>query len=896
MRDMVLMVRTLVSAQALVTALLAVLLWSLYSRLRKPAFDWWWAFAWTLAALHLGLGTISLAFAQVSSSSKGIIVLVTTLIGFLVAPALVFGAVSLRAPRILTRRVMVAVLAASLLIGTAAFAASVLWSPLGVTQFALRNAPRTLTLAIALFFCAWVFFQRALSTRSWAARVTGASCLLYGVNQTLYTVAEVYVVFHAAHGAPAAGVWALVYSTSLLYLDTALTCGICLGTVLLLVEEYQRSELELLESVSHRYQVAEENSALQSEIRQRQDVEQSLRASEDRYRDLVENSEDLLCTHDLEGRLLSCNQAPARILGYEVDDILGRRVQDFLPPEYRHLFTGYAKRIERDGISVGLISVVTRAGERRVWAFRNTLRADGGARPIVRGMGRDVTEQRRAEQALRRSEEKFAVAFRSSPCAMAIVSAKGNRFIDVNTTFESQTGYSRAELLNRTLGDVGLWLDPADHAAVQDALVQHERLAAREVRIRHKDGRIGTSVLSAEVVDVGRERCVLMASLDISARKEAEARHQAILTALPDWVFLMSVEGTFLEFHARDQRHLVVPPREFIGRNVRDVLPPDLCVRMLDCYREALRSDQPATLEYSLTIGDEQRYYEVRAVRSDGNRILCLVRDLTDRKRAEQRVGELQSELAHVGRVMALGTLSGSLAHEIRQPLAAIQSNAFAARRLLDAASPDIDEIRSTLADIASDNQRIAEVLRRLRALLKREHRDYAAVDVNSIVDDVLTLTRSSLIERRVSIHVTRGENLPVVYGDRVQLQQVVLNLLLNAVDATAGVDDADDRRVTLTTASSAEGSHVKISVADRGVAVSNALLERMFEPFFTTKDDGMGLGLSICRTIMDAHGGQISATRNPDRGLTISLELDAMTPSAPRVAVPMDRALVLDA
>jgi len=895
MRDMVFMVRTVVSAQALVTALLAVLLWSLYNRLRKPEFDWWWAFAWTLAALHLGLGTVSLAFARVSSSSKGTIVLITTLIGFLVAPALVFGAMSLRAPRIITRRVVVAGLAASLLLGAAAFAGSVLWSSSGLTQFSVRNAPRTLTLAIALFFSAWVFFQRARSTRSWAARVTGASCLLYGINQSLYTAAEVYVVFHAARGTPA-GVWALVYSISLLYLDIALTCGICFGTVLLLVEEYQRSEVELLESVTHRFQMTEQNTALQSEIRQRQEVEHSLRTSEDRYRDLVEHSEDLLCTHDLDGRLLSCNQAPARILGYEAHQILGKFVQDFFPPEYRHLFTEYAERIERDGVATGVITVVTREGERRVWAFRNTLRTDGGARPIVRGMGRDVTEQRRAEQALRRSEEKFAVAFRSSPCAMAIVSAKGDRFIDVNTTFESQTGYSRAELLYRTLSEVPLWFDPADRAAVQDALVRHERLTAREVRIRHKDGRIGTSVLSAEVVDVGRERCVLMASLDISARKEAEARHQAMLTALPDWVFLMSVDGTFLEFHARDQRYLLVPPREFIGRNVRDVLPPDLATRMVECYREALRSDQPATLEYSLPIADELRYYEVRAVRSDGNRVLALVRDQTDRKRAEQRVGELQSELAHVGRVMALGTLTGSLAHEISQPLAAIQTNAYAAQRLLNGAKPDIDEARSALGDIARDNQRIAEVLRRLRALLKREQRDYGAVDVNGIVDDVLTLTRSSLIERRVSIHVVRGEKVPNVFGDRVQLQQVVLNLLMNAADATVGVEDADDRRVTVTTAVSEGGDQVSVSVSDRGVDVSNGVLDRMFEPFFTTKADGMGLGLSICRTIMDAHGGQISAARNEDRGLTISLALDAMRPSTNLVAAPMDHALAVDA
>ena len=898
MRDTVFLVRTLVSAQALVTALLAVLLWSLYARLRKPEFDRWWAFAWTLFAVHLGLGRLALTLPQTWSTGKVIVLLVTTLVGFLVAPALVFGAVSLRAPNMVTRRVSLAVLAVTLVLGAVSVAVSLLWAATPLAPFAIRNAPRTLLLAIALFYCARVFFQRASATRSWAARVTGASCLVYGVSQSVYLVAELYFLTRAARGAPAGGIWPLVYSSALLYLDIALTCGICLGMVLILVEEYQRSELELLESVSRRYQVAEENTVLQSEIRQRQEVEQSLRASEDRYRDLVENSEDLLCTHDLDGRLLSCNQAPARILGYEVDEILGKRVQDFLPPEYRHLFTEYAERIARDGIATGVISVVTRDGERRVWAFRNTLRADGAGKGIVRGMGRDVTEQRRAEQAVRRSEEKFAVAFRLSPCAKVILSTTTNRIIDVNTTFESETGYGRAELLGRTLGDVGFWFDPADRDAVQNAQEQQKRLVAREVRVRHKDGHIGTSVLSTEVIDIGRERCILIASLDISARKEAEARHHAILTALPDWVFLMSVDGTFLEFHARDQRYLVVPPREFIGRNVHDVLPPDLAVRMIDCYREALRSDEPATLEYSLPIGDELRYYEVRAVRSVGNQVLCLVRDQTDRKRAEQRVGELQSELAHVGRVTTLGTLTGSLAHEISQPLAAIQTNAFAAQRMLDMPNPDVAEIRSALGDIARDNRRIAEVLRRLRALLKGERREYAAVDANSIVDDVLTLTRSRLIERRVSVRVVRGERLPNVYGDRVQLQQVLLNLLMNAADAAVDVEDPDNRIVTVTTAVSEldEGPQVSIAVTDRGDGVPNAVLDRMFEPFFTTKNEGMGLGLSICRTIMDAHGGRISARRNADRGLTISVVLDAMRPSVGQVMEPMDRALAMDA
>ena len=301
-----------------------------------------------------------------------------------------------------------------------------------------------------------------------------------------------------------------------------------------------------------------------------------------------------------------------------------------------------------------------------------------------------------------------------------------------------------------------------------------------------------------------------------------------------------------------------------------------LATRITSCVADALRSDQLVTLEYSLPIGDGLRFYEVRAVPSDRDRVLCLVRDMTEQKRAQHHARELQDELAHVGRVMALGTLTGSLAHEINQPLAAIMTNAHTALVMLEAAQPDITEVCAALNDIQSDSRRIDDVLRHLRSMLKKERRDYDPVDVNSLVTEVLALVHSDVIRRQISLDVALAPDLDRVYGDRIQLQQVVLNLLMNACEAVRSVDDGR-RHVRVTTA--AEDGRVVVSVSDRGIGFSDGQIDRMFEPFFTTTADGMGLGLSICRAIIDAHGGLISARPNPDHGLTCWFSLAALAP-----------------
>lgn len=249
---------------------------------------------------------------------------------------------------------------------------------------------------------------------------------------------------------------------------------------------------------------------------------QSMRESEDRYRDLVEHSSDLICTHDAQGNLLSVNEAPLRILGYSREEMLGRPLRDFVAPESRASCDAYLAQIQRDGVSSGLLPVVAKSGEIRLWEYNNSLRSSDVDSPIVRGLAHDVTEQKRAESALRRSEEKFAKAFRSSPAELVIATLEDWRFIEVNEAFERNMGYRRDEVIGRTASDLQMWTDPAATAEIVADVMRDGRIVNREIRIRAKSGEIETKMYSAELIQIGKERCLLAVIEDITKRKKIE--------------------------------------------------------------------------------------------------------------------------------------------------------------------------------------------------------------------------------------------------------------------------------------------------------------------------------------------------------------------------------------
>ena len=241
--------------------------------------------------------------------------------------------------------------------------------------------------------------------------------------------------------------------------------------------------------------------------------------------------------------------------------------------------------------------------------------------------------------------------------------------------------------------------------------------------------------------------------------------------------------------------------------------------------------------------------------------------DITARKQSEQEMLQLRQEIAHVGRVSMMGQLAAALAHEINQPLGAILRNAEAAELFMQRDSPDLDEVRAILEDIRKDDQRAGNVIDRMRALLRRHEIDARSLDVTEFVGEAAALTRGDAAARRINLDLDVPAELPRVHGDRVHLQQVLLNLMLNGMDA---IDDAGGggRRIVVRARLNGE-SAVEIAVIDSGSGISADRLPHVFDPFFTTKANGMGMGLPISRTIVEAHGGSISAENDAGRGAT---------------------------
>jgi len=261
-------------------------------------------------------------------------------------------------------------------------------------------------------------------------------------------------------------------------------------------------------------------------------------------------------------------------------------------------------------------------------------------------------------------------------------------------------------------------------------------------------------------------------------------------------------------------------------------------------------------------------------------RVLGLSTDITKRKVAELEVQQQRWELAHLSRVTMLGELSGSMAHELNQPLMAILSNAQAAQRFMAHNDVDLDEVRDILADIVDQDIRAGEIIHRLRLLLKKGEVQQQPVDVNDAVREVLKLIHSDLVNQGVTTRTELAPALPTVNGDRVQLQQVLLNLLMNACDAMNQNGPANRQIVVRTELS--DGVGVCFSVSDCGMGVDPGKLEQVFEPFFSTKAQGLGLGLSVCHTIISAHAGKLWAVNNPDGGATFCFTLPVNSETAP--------------
>jgi signal transduction histidine kinase len=309
---------------------------------------------------------------------------------------------------------------------------------------------------------------------------------------------------------------------------------------------------------------------------------------------------------------------------------------------------------------------------------------------------------------------------------------------------------------------------------------------------------------------------------------------------------------------------------------IRTQIHPEDLTLLDDMLERA--SARESGFEYQLRLRTETvKYLLLSARRDDGadDKALYIgaIRDVTRRRLSEEALGNVRCELARLARVWSLGALTASIAHEVNQPLAGIIINASTCLELLGSNPPDLDTARETARRTIRDGERACEVIARLRALFGKQGRKTEPLDLNAAAREVIALSLSDLQRRRVTLRTELMDDLPLVTGDRVQLQQVILNLSMNAAEAMCPIEDRP-RELVIRTDSAAD--HVRLSVQDTGVGFEAQDAQRLFEPFYTTKSEGMGIGLSVSRSIIESHGGRLWAERNVGPGATFAFSIPA--------------------
>jgi PAS domain S-box-containing protein len=498
----------------------------------------------------------------------------------------------------------------------------------------------------------------------------------------------------------------------------------------------------------------------------------------------------------------------------------------------------------------------------------------------------DIDDLKRTGDALRKSEREFRLLVETIPALVWRGTPEGEldylnaRAVEyLGFTAESLTGGRWLELVHPDHRDavVGRWVQSATTGSSYEDIY----------RLRRADGHYRWIQSVGEPFYDGEGRIAHWYGLviDIEDRKRVEddlRRSEAFLVEGQHLArignFSWQIEAEEITWSEQIYRMFEFEPGtrmtlELMGTRVH---PEDIPM-LRDMVERARRGVSDFEYEHRLLMPDQSiKYLHLIAHRARDEQgcleYIGAVQDVTERKVAEDALNKARAELAHVARVTTLSALTASIAHEVNQPLSGIITNAGTCLRMLDAAPPNIDGARETARRTIRDGNRAADVVARLRALFTKKEFTLEPLDLNDAIREVMTLSTSDFQRHRVIVQSDLADNLPMVTGDRIQLQQVILNLLRNASDAMQGVNDRP-RHMLIATQRDA-GDRVRLTVRDAGVGLNPDAMDKLFDAFYTTKSDGMGIGLSISRSIIERHQGRLWAEPNDGHGATFSFSI----------------------
>jgi len=615
-------------------------------------------------------------------------------------------------------------------------------------------------------------------------------------------------------------------------------------------------------------------------------AQESLAASERDLRAIIDTIPTTAWTTRADGHVDFINQRWLDYVGMTAEQALGWGWRAVVHPDDREAVVEYWRSCIASGKPAEAEARLRRYdGAYRWFLFRaNPLRDAAGNICKWYGATIDIDDRKRGEQALLARELSWRQIVDNIPGLVATTGPEGEvEFLNRQTL--EYFGRTNEELKNWSL--IGA-VHPDDLPRIVEAhakSIETGQVYEVEHRCRRADGVYRWfQVRGLPVRDAGGEITAWYLLLtDIEERKRVEAQAERAYVRLAEAQRISKTGSMFSDIVADDHdwseealRIFEFDPAEKVTvLKVREAIhPEDRPVFDASVADTMKGKDSDYEFRIRTASGSVKYLHGVAHLfgRAEGRPVFaCAVQDITDAKLAEQALGKARTELANASRIMTLGALTASIAHEVNQPLSGIVTNTSTCLRMLAADPPDIDGAVRTAQRTLRDGNRAAEVIQRLRNLFAHKEPSYERVDLNDATREVVALSVSELQRSGVTLRTELDESLPAVNGDRIQLQQVLINLILNAGDAMREVDDRP-RDLLIVTAHDADG--VRLSVRDAGVGIEPHSLEKVFDPFYTTKTTGMGVGLSISRSIIQSHQGRIWASANDGPGATFSFSI----------------------
>jgi PAS domain S-box-containing protein len=662
--------------------------------------------------------------------------------------------------------------------------------------------------------------------------------------------------------------------------------------------EDERVMTALGQFASLAYRTVDSIQDLKVEIAAREKAETALRelakGLEARIQRLVDANVIGIVFFNLEGAVSDANQAFLHIVQHNREDLLTGRVRwtDLTPPEW-------SDRDER------AIAELKATGIFQPYE-KEYLRKDGSRAPVLLGgalferngsqgvaFALDLTEQKRAEGVLRRVEQQARSIVDSALDAVVTMDPHGI-ITDWNKEAEEIFGWTRLEALGRRMSET---IIPVRYRAAHEKGLQHFFRTGQgpvlnrriEITALRRNGEEFPVELSITPLKFGEDWMFSSFIRDISARKRSEEQLRTselnlrrMTETIPEMLWSATPDGAVDYCNARVLEYTGLAQDEIAGAGWMKTIHTDDARNTERAWAHSVRTGDPLQAEFRSLRGSDGMYRwcvsSALPLRGPDGSILKwygTIVDFHDRRQAQEDLRNTQAELAHVNRVMTMGELAASIAHEVNQPLAAIIASGDSCTAWLANEPPNLERARAAAYRMIQAATQASEIVQRIRALFKKTTSSTTSVDVNAVIEDTVSLLRHETQRHKIALHTELHADIPAVQADRVQLQQVILNLVMNAIESTASVDREPRRLLIQSTLSSPGELHV--SVTDTGPGIDAEHAERLFTPFFTTKPQGIGMGLPISRSIIEAHGGRLWAEKNEPHGAVFQFVLPTL-------------------